>query len=298
MKSLTASPKLCSLCHSPNVSIEPCFFQSYPQGNGSALRHGYYYCQDCRGMFVWPVYTVEQITKHWRLVAYSDPVQNINFQALKSHLEIKLLKKLYKLAKGKRLLDYGCAFGNFMSKAKEQGFDVEGLDPNPQAIKSLNEKGFTSHHAWTMKELAFPSSCFDVIVALDSFCFTWDPYETLEEFYRVLSPSGILAMRISNKRLYIEAILRALKPGSKQEALLDRIVMKQFHSISLRLLKSILSKIGFQVIKLEGAPTAPFWKMQWPGRISYAIAEIAYILSLGKLVSHPGVLLIAHKVER
>lgn len=298
MKSFTNLPKLCPLCHGSNVSIEPRFSQSYPQENELALRHGYYYCQNCKTFFVWPLYTDEQITKHWKFVGYSDPSKNTDFQSLKSHLEVKLLKKLCKLAKGKRLLDYGCAFGNFMSKAKEQGFDVEGLDPNPQVIEILKEKGFTCRQAWTMKEAAFPSSCFDAIVALDSFCYTWDPYETLEEFYRVLSPSGILAMRISNKRYYIEAILRFIRPGSRQEALLEKGIMKQFHSITLRSLKNILSKIGFQVVRLEGAATAPFWKMEWPGRISYTVAEIARILSAGKMIVHPGVLLIASKGER
>ncbi len=294
----STSPAACAFCRGSRVSAEPLFFQTYPQEGGSLLRNGYYCCQDCEALFVYPMYTADQVVSHWKFVDYANPKRNSEYQLLKSHVEITLLDKIGKLSKGKRLLDYGCGFGNFMARAKGRGFEITGLEPNPDAATLLKEKGFRTRQAWTMKEASFPDECFDVVVALDSFCYTWDPRETLEEFHRALSPSGILAMRISNKHLFIDTVLKVMRPGEKRDALLEKGIMKQFHSVSISSLKKILSDVGFSVVEVLGAATAPFRMMGWPGRISYAIAATAHLLTFGKVVIHPGVLLLARKTKK
>jgi 2-polyprenyl-3-methyl-5-hydroxy-6-metoxy-1,4-benzoquinol methylase len=206
-----------------------------------------------------------------------------------------LINKLAAQTKGKKLLDYGCGFGNLLSRAEKQGFEVEGIDANQQAIDVLKKKGLKARQSWSMKEAAFPDSYFDCIVALDSFYYTWDPYECLKEFHRVLTPSGILAMRISNKKYYVKAILSIIRPGPRQEAMLEKCVRKQFHLVSIASLETILNNVGFKVIEIKGAPTAPISQFKWAGRISYICAEMVRLLSFNKITIYPGVALLAQK---
>lgn len=141
-------PKVCPLCKSINLSKKPRFFQAYPQEDGLALRNGYYHCHDCKCFFVLPLPKANQIIKHWRFVSYSDPQNEYIYKYLKHKLGEKILKRIHKLTKGKRLLDYGCGFGNFMGQAKEYGFDPVGLDASSQAIKSVKHKDFAAYLVW------------------------------------------------------------------------------------------------------------------------------------------------------
>jgi 2-polyprenyl-3-methyl-5-hydroxy-6-metoxy-1,4-benzoquinol methylase len=98
-------------------------------------------------VFVWPVPTAEQINRHWQNVSYADLNQNTTYQENKRRLEMNLIARIRELAPGKRVLDYGCSFGNLMCRAHDEGFHVEGLDPNPMTKQFLSERGFCVHHA-------------------------------------------------------------------------------------------------------------------------------------------------------
>jgi SAM-dependent methyltransferase len=286
----------CLLCRSSHASEKAYFFQSYPQGNDTPLRNAYYYCSDCGCFYVWPLPTDEQINKHWQSVTYADLNKNSIIQLQKNQMEKTLLRKLLTLTGGRRLLDYGCGFGNFMSHAREVGFDVEGLDANHHAVEVVTTNGLRARQAWTIRDASFPGSGFDVVVAIDSFYYTWDPHDFLREVHRVLSPSGILAMRISNKTLFIKTILKTIPPGLRQEALLARGSMNQFHCVPLKALKYILSDVGLAVFLLEGAPIGPVLGLTWSGLISYSIARVLDLLTMGNILIHPGIMLLARKV--
>ena len=43
---------------------------------------------------------------------------------------------------GKKVLDIGCNIGSFLSSAKELGFDLLGIEPNPYAAKECEKRGF------------------------------------------------------------------------------------------------------------------------------------------------------------
>jgi hypothetical protein len=99
-------------------------------------------------------------------------------------------------------------------------------------------------------------------------------------------------------RLAIDTILRLTRHGKKQQLFLEQTMKKQFHSISLAAQQRILHRIGFEVIEIRSAPTAPFNKMSRLARIIYVTTQVVSKLTLGKLLLVPGILIIARKISK
>jgi SAM-dependent methyltransferase len=180
--------------------------------------------------------------------------------------------------------------------AHEAGWSPSGFDPHEPAVEAVSRKGFDVRAGWELHEARFPEKNFSAITAVDSFCYAWHPYETLQAFYRLLEPGGVLAMRISNKRT-VAGVIRALSPaGSTRDRRVSRILQDQFHAVSVERLVSILHRLGFERISIEPwAPTISWRAMGMTSRLAYVIPQIVYILSLGKVNLSPGVLLFAQK---
>ncbi len=98
--------------------------------------------------------------------------------------------------KGK-LLDIGLGTG-FNAKAfSEQGYDVHGLDPAPEAIAfakktapnvAILQSGFPSHEV--------PSDTYDVVALLDVLEHLKDDMTALEDVHRVLKKGGIAVITV------------------------------------------------------------------------------------------------------
>jgi 2-polyprenyl-3-methyl-5-hydroxy-6-metoxy-1,4-benzoquinol methylase len=89
---------------------------------------------------------------------------------------------------GATLLDVGCSFGFFLLEARRVGFDVRGIEPDPQAVElaraSLGED--VVHHGLFSAATAGPGSA-DVICALD--VIEHIPPEEHEPFARLVAES-------------------------------------------------------------------------------------------------------------
>lgn len=91
---------------------------------------------------------------------------------------------------GKRILDFGCATGNYCLELKRLGFECVGVDINEEYIKIAQKRGV---EALVIKEhLPFEENSFDTVIML----------ELLEH---VQNPDGILkdAKRVAKKNILL-----------------------------------------------------------------------------------------------
>src|SRR3989338_2370046 len=58
-----------------------------------------------------------------------------------------IVETLEKEAKGKKLIDIGCGYGDFLKFCNEREFDVFGLDPSSDAVAHANKIGVKAQHA-------------------------------------------------------------------------------------------------------------------------------------------------------
>lgn len=90
-----------------------------------------------------------------------------------------------------RLLDVGCALGDFVAAAVEAGWDAEGVEISAYAAAEARARGLAVRSG-TLEELRLPDASYDIITLYDVIEHVADPLATLHEIRRVLKPGGLL----------------------------------------------------------------------------------------------------------
>jgi len=94
----------------------------------------------------------------------------------------------------RKLLDVGCAEGQFLYMARRIGFDVTGLDFNPVSLQiARNVFGISSVYQYSVEELAerFPGASFDVVTMFEVLEHTADPLGMLKSLTKVMKPGAL-----------------------------------------------------------------------------------------------------------
>jgi SAM-dependent methyltransferase len=213
---------------------------------------------------------------------------------LESH---KRMLELCETGAGPRtLLDFGSNFGGFMELAKEAGWETVGVEPSEEAATTSRKKGLDVRCAWSLEAAALSDGCFGAIVANDVFYYVWEPFLTLRKCYALLAPGGCLAMRISNKRMWLTAARMVLPAGQRRTAIANRLLRGEFHTISSTKLGDVLRSVGFEHVQVFGrAATAPLKECGLLTKLAYIGADVVWTLSAHNLNLYPGVYVVAQK---
>jgi 2-polyprenyl-3-methyl-5-hydroxy-6-metoxy-1,4-benzoquinol methylase len=100
-------------------------------------------------------------------------------------------------APGKSAIEIGCANGDFLLRLREEGWNVQGIEPAEQAAATARQRGLTVHHG-TLESAQLPAASADVLFAWMVIEHLPQPRVTLEQIQRVLKPGGILAFNVPN----------------------------------------------------------------------------------------------------
>ncbi|PLW93994.1 MAG: hypothetical protein C0592_04440 [Marinilabiliales bacterium] len=108
------------------------------------------------------------------------------------------VNKIRKLKPNGKLLDIGTNMGFFLRKAREAGFEVEGVEPSPSLSKiAEREWGMKIYNSF-LQELDLPEKSYDVITMVDVFEHVINPQEMLKSCYSLLKDDGVLAIKVPN----------------------------------------------------------------------------------------------------
>lgn len=134
-----------------------------------------------------------------------------NLQELYGNIDIYLFDQLLKgTYKGcARILDAGCGSGRNVQFFLKQGFEVFGVDKDPQAIAALKQlasgfgQGLQADHFMVAEvdELPFGESSFDLVIsrAVLHFAKNLDHFEAmLSSMWRVLKKDGYFFCRLAS----------------------------------------------------------------------------------------------------
>lgn len=94
-----------------------------------------------------------------------------------------------------RLLDVGCGGGEFLAYAREQGWNVKGLDPSPLVSTVLKEKHIPHTQAFFDD---YEDGGFDVVRMAWVLEHLLDPRAALKKAYDILTERGILLLIVPN----------------------------------------------------------------------------------------------------
>jgi 2-polyprenyl-3-methyl-5-hydroxy-6-metoxy-1,4-benzoquinol methylase len=104
---------------------------------------------------------------------------------------------LPKLADQGRLLDVGCGSGDGLVFMSRQGWRVEGVEIDPEAVAVARSKGLVIHSG-TLKDQQFPDDQFDAVTMSHVIEHVHDPIALISECMRILKPNGMLVVITPN----------------------------------------------------------------------------------------------------
>lgn len=152
------------------------------------------------------------------------------------------LRRLQRFVTHGRLLEIGCATGEFLQLAAQAGFQVTGVEPDPQTSALARDRYRLDVTTGTLLEAAYPANQFDVVVMLHVLEHLDSPRQTLQEVHRLLNPGGILLIETPN----IETIwFQLLRTRWRQ------LIPDHYFFFTPRTLGRLLEITGFRPLEIK-----------------------------------------------
>lgn len=156
---------------------------------------------------------------------------------------------------GKSILDVGCGKGRFLSRAREQGASVKGIEPTLRSFEEARAKLGDAVQNTIMTKNQFPAESFDIVTMWHVFEHISQPIAMLEACRDVLRPKGKLIIAVPNYQGWIASL------GGSRWFNLDPPRHEVHYDPSS--LTAVLSRCGFRITK-----------------INYFYPELAYLSAL------------------
>ena len=179
------------------------------KGNAAFIR-----CSRCEAVFK-PVdsldtQTVQELQDNIYRNARSRAQMRMTHLMAKERLEI-----LNRYAKGLRLLEVGCATGEFIEQAKAEGYEAQGVDASKAFADFAREKGLDVRNGH-IEDCLSEDEKFDVVAAFHMIEHAVDPVAFLKVVYRHLDDEGLLFIVCPNLASFSSRLLGFWNPIFQQ----------------------------------------------------------------------------------
>jgi 2-polyprenyl-3-methyl-5-hydroxy-6-metoxy-1,4-benzoquinol methylase len=157
----------------------------------------------------------------------------------------------------RRLLDVGAHAGRFMRLARNDGWDVEGLELNPQTAAFARRTAGGQVYQLNVHAFDPGERLFDAVTLTDVLEHIPEPVPVLSRLRSLLAPDGWVAVKVPNApaQRFKEHARARLRRGYR-ETLADNLV--HVNHFSPRSLRMALERAGFDAIRISaGAPELP-----------------------------------------
>lgn len=166
-----------------------------------------------------------------------------------------------RLGRRGRYLDVGCGMGGSLWAAREEGWEYEGVDPSSDYLKWARENLGVEGRQGTIEEMRFPESHFDVVTMIGVIEHLYEPFATLQEIWRVLSPGGLLWLDAPNEdALYMRVGNLYMRTRGRDWVINLAPTFPPYHvqGFNRRSLPRLLKRVGFEIEKMR------VWGNMWP----------------------------------
>lgn len=138
-----------------------------------------------------------------------------------------------------RMIDIGCSVGATVEAAKMMGWNAHGVDISQSAVKYCQSRGLDCHKIDGVK-LPFKDNHFDVLTNWHVIEHCEDVKETLEEWYRVIKPGGVMILETPDS-----TYLKARWMGTRYAKFWPA---EHLYTFDPKNLASILKQSGFEIL--------------------------------------------------
>ncbi len=282
---------ICPACGMPSAQARHAWKFVNARGETEWLR-----CPSCRSYFMDGEYRLESEIRHTQQMTWGDAHHGAQLNQFKQRMYKSILEQICRHTepRGKSLLDVGCAYGGFMSAARDSGFDVCGFDIVPEAVAHVTAGGMQAQCCGQIKDFTLQSGVPDVISVLDANIYWPDQPSELRDIFARLSPGGLLVMRVVDKSWMarVGAFLQQVSPerGGK---LLRRAVNDHRFSMPVGSFLNVLQQTGFRVITASPRGAVHSDQTSLAVRLSFSIGTALW-QTLGVFLA-PGAVIVAEK---
>lgn len=186
-----------------------------------------------------------------------------------------------------RLLDFGCGAGKFVARMAAAGWQAEGLDLSPDAIRAGREAGLALRLG-TLPGADLPPGSFDCITMWHSLEHVPSPMATLRAARQLLQPGGTLLVSVPR----LDSLV-ARWTGSAWYGLGVPLHLTQFTRDTLA---RCLEAAGFRTLRFHHASRASWLRLSCGYVADDTGRQVYRRLSRSRFV--PGLLAAAAKVAR
>jgi SAM-dependent methyltransferase len=156
------------------------------------------------------------------------------------------------MAPGRRVLDVGCGTGELLAYLHDQNFTTFGLEPSPEAVEAAQKRGLkvtcSTLNEFVADQIQKQAEGFDAITTLNVLEHVPNPVEFIQQTKRILSPGGILCIRVPNDFTEIQASAQAaIGRDPWWVAIPDHVNYFNFEN-----LPPFLERLGFEVAYVQG----------------------------------------------
>ncbi len=154
-----------------------------------------------------------------------------------------------------RLLDVGCSGGHLLAEATRLGWRGVGSDLSREAC-AVTRAG-TGCPAVQSDGTALPvrDGAVDAVALLGIVDLTTDPSVTVSEAHRVLTPGGLLVIRVTNAAFH-RPVARLLTAVGWLRRLAPLHPVLHVFAFTPRGLRTLVERAGFEVVEIRNSPLA------------------------------------------
>ena len=156
-----------------------------------------------------------------------------------------------------KVLDVGCASGNFLKGMHDRGWQAYGVEPSAYASKYANEVlGLDVKHGY-LREGLFEDNFFDLVMLWDVFEHLEDPEYSLRVMHKIIKPGGTLLLSLPNSKSWDRSYFKEAWCGwdvprhyyAYNPHLLSRLVER--HGFKTKLLRSFTGRHGSAALSFD-----------------------------------------------
>jgi 2-polyprenyl-3-methyl-5-hydroxy-6-metoxy-1,4-benzoquinol methylase len=280
-----ASTFLCRLCmHSGTMTM------LLDSGDSRLLK-----CGHCGVTMLDPAPTEEELAAHFtdNYITDDERIEK-TFEKTRERILAQVADTALQHKQRGNILDIGCAGGYFLNRFfSRPGWVRYGLEPSRYAAQKAEEKGVKMYQGQLLS-VQLPAGLFDVVTAMDVFCYFREPQLELHAIRKALKPDGLLLIELplAESQLLRNTGRTALLAGGAGRLLTKCGHLYFFNKSSVEF---ILDHTGFQMEAFLPVPAnhqGHFYK-DLVFNSYYHVSRLLWQLSAHKLMLGPNFLVVA-----